>query len=66
MSRTLLGKMTPGAYGNILARLGKVVCQLCREPMEKNCNYVRVRSARNSKAKSYHLQCAERVNIVFK
>jgi len=63
MPRTLLALMTPGSYGNKLKRCGSVVCQLCKGQMEVGTKYIRKKSARNSKAKCYHIQCAAKVNL---
>ena len=61
----LLGLMTPNAYANKLNRNGIVICHFCKLPMVINENYVRKKSARNSKAKSYHLRCAKIINITW-
>jgi len=56
--------MTPQGYGNILKRFGKVVCHLCREPIAIKTPYVRKKTTGQSRAKQYHVACAEKVNLI--
>ena len=65
MTRARLGILSPGVYGRIKKQLGKVVCNLCSEPMFVYSDYVRLKAAQNSRAKGYHIKCAESVNIVY-
>jgi len=64
MPSTVRSFMTPQGYGNILKRFGKVVCHLCREPIAIRTPYVRKKTTGQSRAKQYHVSCAEKVNLI--
>lgn len=63
MSRARIKFMTNRVYQKILNRIGYVNCHLCKQDMPINFNYISLKSAKNSRAKQYHLECAEKVNL---
>lgn len=65
MSRASLAIMNIKLFARIKNKLGSVICHLCNNPMIVNDYYIAIKSAKCSRAKSYHVSCAEKVNITY-
>ena len=66
MSRANLKLMTLRVYQKFINKFKTFPqCQFCRMDMILNENYISMKSAHCSRAKSYHISCADRVNITY-
>ncbi len=66
MSRANIRLMTMRVFQKFINRFGKnPYCQKCGNDMILDNHYVSMKSAHCSRAKSYHVSCAESVNITY-
>ena len=66
MSRANLKLMTLRVYQKFINKFKTYPqCQFCRKDMILNEEYVSMKAAHYSRAKAYHPDCADRVNIIY-